>query len=222
MIRALATGEPVGDVNAALRAESRASQRAWVMINMVTSIDGATAVAGGSTAMSDQDDRAVFNALRTMSDVILVGSGTVSAENYRPDARLAIVSGRLSLAPGMRVFSDPDRRPTVIGSTDADPDRANRLEAVADVILLDDMSGSSLVEQFPTSSIVLCEGGPTLNSTLFEADVVDEVNWTVAPFVVGGESKRMTAGQSLSPPGKYRIDRTWLGDESLFLRYLRA
>src|SRR5690606_8663747 len=162
--------------------------RPWVMLNMVTSIDGATAVDGGSTPLSDDDDRALFRALRRVADVIVVGSGTVEAEDYRPDARLVIVSGRLSIDPSRRVFSDPEQRPTVVGSSQADPAKVAALREVANVELLEDLSGSNVIGLLPAGSIVLCEGGPTLNSSLFQTDVVDEINWAVAPLVVGGKS----------------------------------
>ena len=101
VITDISTGQVVADLDAALRREARVVEgRPWVMLNFVTSIDGATAVEGGSTPLSDDDDRALFHALRGIADVILVGSATVDAEDYKPDPRLAIVSGRLSLDPG--------------------------------------------------------------------------------------------------------------------------
>lgn len=223
MIRDIGSKETIEDVDAAVRSEDRAvTGRPWVMLNMVTSVDGATAVEGGSTPLSDDDDRTLFRALRGVADVILVGSATVMAEDYRPDRRLVIVSGRLNLDPDRRVFADSEQPPTVIGSTGAEPDRVRRLEQVAKVILLDDLSGSNVADRLPTGAIVLCEGGPTLNASLFADDVVDEINWTVSPQVVAGRSKRMAAGDALSPPVHFRLDRSWIGDESLFLRYVRG
>ena len=222
MIRDLAAGDPIVDLEAALLAEDRSSDRPWVMLNIVTSVDGATAVDGGSTPLSDDDDRALFHSLRRISDVIMVGSGTVMAEDYHPDGRLAIVSGRLNLDPGKRVFSDPDQRPTVLGSVAADPARVETLRRVAEVVLLDDLSGANVVGQFGPGSIVLCEGGPTLNGSLFSDDVVDEINWTVSPLVAMGKSKRMAVGDALDPPARFRVARSWSGEQSLFLRYVRA
>jgi riboflavin biosynthesis pyrimidine reductase len=223
VIRDLVTGRPLDDLDAAVRAEERTAHgRPWVMLNMVTSIDGATAVDGGSTPLSDDDDRALFRALRRVADVIVVGSGTVEAEDYRPDARLVIVSGRLSIDPSRRVFSDPEQRPTVVGSSQADPAKVAALREVANVELLEDLSGSNVIGLLPAGSIVLCEGGPTLNSSLFQTDVVDEINWAVAPLVVGGKSNRMTSGDALGDPSRYRLARSWMGEETLFLRYVRA
>ena len=54
------------------------------MLNMVTSIDGATAVGGGASGLNDPDDRALFLALRALADVVLVGAQTVRSENLGP------------------------------------------------------------------------------------------------------------------------------------------
>jgi riboflavin biosynthesis pyrimidine reductase len=34
---------------------------------------------------------------------------------------------------------------------------------------------------------ILCEGGPTLNRALLEAELVDEIFLTIAPKILGGE-----------------------------------
>ena len=60
--------------------------RPWVLVNMVASIDGATAVDGRSGGLGGPGDKAVFHALRAVADVILVGAGTVRAEHYGPAA----------------------------------------------------------------------------------------------------------------------------------------
>jgi riboflavin biosynthesis pyrimidine reductase len=40
----------------------------------------------------------------------------------------------------------------------------------------------------------VCEGGPSLNASLVEADLVDEWCLTLAPDVVGGDSRRVVHG----------------------------
>lgn len=240
MIHELDPERPVTDVTDRVVAEERgAPDRPWVMLNMVTSVDGATTVEGGATPLSDSDDRELFSALRSIADVILVGAGTVRAENYRPvtpdpdrmDARVArgqrsaprlvIVSGRLEFDTGARVFSDPDHQPTILTSEDADPDRVRSLSQIADVIAVPTLDGASIIGALAAERLVLCEGGPTLNGALVTDDKVDEVNWTIAPLLASGSSKRMISGAELSPLAEMVLDRTWLGDRSLFVRYLR-
>jgi len=216
-----------------------ATGRPWVMINMVASIDGATAVQGRSTGLGDEDDLAMFQALRSVPDVILVGAGTVRAEDYGPIRldderlerrraigkedlpRLAVVTGRLNLDPEARLFSRADSPPIILTGPAADPDRRRALEPLAEVVVLDDLSIEAVVGHLGQADVILCEGGPGLNSQLASAGMIDEVNLTVAPVVVGGVSKRIVEGPVVDPPLDMDLDRILAGDRSLFFRYLR-
>ena len=52
--------------------------------NFVSTLDGAATGADGlSRSINDPADQKVFGLLRALSDVVLVGSGTVAAEHYR-------------------------------------------------------------------------------------------------------------------------------------------
>ena len=51
---------------------------------MVASADGAAALNGRSGGLGGPADRLLFQVLRSLSDVILVGAGTARAEKYRP------------------------------------------------------------------------------------------------------------------------------------------
>ncbi len=235
MLSSLSTGEPITDLLGEVMAEPRPKGPGpWVMINMITSLDGGTTVSGGSTGLGDADDRALFHALRAVPDFILVGAGTVRSEDYRPLSlaenavearrsrgasripRLVIVSGRLSLDPGARVFTDPDNPVLILGRMGGDPATAEALAEVAEVRLLDVLDGSAIVGEL--NGIVLCEGGPQLNGELAAHGLIDEINWTVAPLVVSGDSKRMVAGPATVR--EMRLTRAWQGDRSLFLRYV--
>src|SRR5205823_13115176 len=83
-----------------------------VRANMIFSADGAAAFGGRTKPITDAADQMLLTHLRIYADVVLVGSGTIAAENYGPvrlgDAqiarreaagfapvpRLAIVTGR--------------------------------------------------------------------------------------------------------------------------------
>ncbi len=220
MIVDVASGLPIEDIGARLRGEARSkSGRPWVMSNFVTSIDGVVEVGGGSTPLSDDDDRTLFHAIRGLADTILVGAGTVRAENYRPARGLVIVSGSLNLDREARVFSDPERRPTILTLEDAAEDRG--LAGVAEIIRYPELDGHTIIGHLGASGIVLCEGGPRLHGTLAGAGLVDEINWTVSPILVGGDASRMVNSQEFDPLLDYTLDRIWRGDRSLFLRYVR-
>ena len=121
---------PVELVADALRASP--SNRPWIAVNMVASIDGAIEIEGRSGALGSPADRAMFHALREMPDVIPVGAGTVRAENYgpvqldeaaqarrvargqQPLPRLVVVSGRARPDPTARLFTEAKQRPTAL------------------------------------------------------------------------------------------------------------
>ena len=74
----------------------RRPDRPWILVNMIASIDGATALEGTSGGLGGPGDRAVFSVIRGLADVILVGGATVRAEHYgpprRPDQTIAVVT----------------------------------------------------------------------------------------------------------------------------------
>src|SRR5205823_11342695 len=125
---------PMDDVDpaASYAADDRTGPR-WVLVNMITTVDGATTVAGRSGGLGGPADKRVFAAIRSVADVILVGAGTVRAENYGPDRRLAIVTASLDLEPDARVFTG-DVPPTVLTTSDADPGRRTALAGVANIV----------------------------------------------------------------------------------------
>jgi len=223
-----------------LFAESRdGGDRPWMMFNMMASVDGATAVEGSATPLSDPDDKALFHALRILPDMILVGAETVRAEDYGPVRldddeiarrreqglddlpRLVVATRSADLDPSARVFSDPANPPLVVTSTDADPSRVEALAEVAEVAQLEDLSPSGILERLDDADVILCEGGPTLNGQFFAAGLVDEVNLTISAQIVSGKSFRIAQGDLADPPLAMRLDRRLIGDVSLFLRYLR-
>ncbi|HEX9864946.1 MAG TPA: dihydrofolate reductase family protein [Acidimicrobiia bacterium] len=236
-----ASPDPVGDLLGLYLDDERVVEaRPWVMMNFVSSIDGGTAFDGRSSRLSDEDDQELFKTLRAVPDVILVGAATVQAEDYGPvmldDERrgrrlaagltevpvLAIVSGRLSFDPEARVFSDPDHRPMVITGPDAEPAKLAMLGDAADVIILDEITPAAILTRLGAASVIHCEGGPRLAGQFVAAGLVDEMHITVAPKMISGISARIAHGPSPDSPLEMTLDRALIGEQSLFLRYLRS
>lgn len=219
--------------------------RPWVVLDMIASVDGATAAEGRSGGLGGTADRAVFRSLRAAADVILVGSGTFSAEGYGPprlgsdlqaarrgrgqppQPRIAVVTGRLGLDLSAPFFTDSPARPIVVTAASADPARRDAATAVADVLVcgpgpridlaaaMADLAGTGV-------AVVLCEGGPTLNADLMAAGLVDEICLSVSPMVVGGTSHRIVADAALAAPVALELAHVLEEDGFLFLRYLRS
>ena len=216
------------------------SNRPWLMLNMVTSADGATSVDGVSEGLSGPEDRRVFSAIRAVADVILVAAETVRREGYGPPKtspelaagrkernqpprpRLAVVSGSLDLDFTAPMFDD---RPLPMLITVGDPPahRLAQAEAAAEVHRAGD-GQVDLAEALQRigqtgAGVVLAEGGPSLNGQLLAAGLLDELCWTISPTLVGGSAPRMTR-DTLPQLDRLRLDRVLAQDHTLFLRYL--
>ena len=223
--------------------------RPWILVNMVASVDGATAVDGRSGGLGGPADRQVFRALRGCADMILVGAGTVRAEGYRPPRspedtvmadrvaagraprpRLVVVSASLDLDPEAPLFADRDPAdppPIVATVTTAPADRRAGLEPVAELVACGetrvDLTGLLAVLDDVGARTVLCEGGPDLNHQLFAAGLVDELCISVSPNLVGGvggDGRSLMAGPPLSAAIGLTLDRVLTEDGFLFCRYL--
>ena len=206
-----------------------AGARPAVRLNMIASLDGATAVAGRAGGLGGRADRDLFLQLRTLADVILVAAGTVRAEGYGPAAGsvpIAVVSRSCRLDWASPFFADATARPIVLTVAGApEPARARAAE-VADVVIagehdvdlgraLDALAGRGLRQ-------VLAEGGPTLNGQLAAAGLLDELCLTLSPLLVGGDAKRVLAGPLLPVPRELRLRSACEQDGFLFLRYRAA
>ncbi|MEO6989557.1 MAG: dihydrofolate reductase family protein [Aquihabitans sp.] len=217
--------------------------RPWLLINMVTTLDGATAVGGVSGTLGGDADRTVFSAIRAVGDVILAGAATVRAEGYGPPRtptarqaertargqelfpRIAVVTRSLDLDPTTPLFTDAVQRPLVYTVEGADETRWAALAEVAEVVAVgsDDVDMAAMAEHLygTGARTVVVEGGPVINGHLLEAGLVDELNVTVAPVLAGGSSHRLTHG---ADPGAHEMTlaHLWTADDVLLARYVRT
>jgi riboflavin biosynthesis pyrimidine reductase len=180
---------------------------------MIASIDGRTVLDGGSAALGNPADRVLFHRLRTVADAVLVGAGTARGEGYgalvRDDAIHQAREARgLAREPLLAVVSRSGELPDA-------PPHARR------VVLADPLDGLATLRREHGARTVLCEGGPTLNATLFAAGVVDEVHLCLAAMLVGGrEPLTLINGARLQPPTRLELASVHESGGYLFLRYL--
>jgi len=213
-----------------------------VRVNFISSLDGAAMHDGLSGGLNNADDKIVFDILRLLTDVILVGAGTVRAEGYggirisaedsawrvahglssRPP--VAIVSGRLDLDPGHPVFTDAATRPFVLTHAAAPSDRRAALAEVADLIVCGDdaIDPRRMVAALAARGMpqILCEGGPHLFGDLLAADSVHELCLSLSPVLEGGSAGRITVGTTAASHAMELLHVLRAGD-MLFLRYAR-
>ncbi|TFD61448.1 pyrimidine reductase family protein [Cryobacterium suzukii] len=213
-----------------------------VRVNFISSLDGAATHDGLSGGLGNADDKIVFDTLRLLTDVIVVGAGTVRAEGYggirvsADDAAwrmeegladqppLAIVSGRLDLDPGHPVFTDAATRPLVVTHAGSPSDRRAALAKVADVLVCGDdaIDPRMMVAAFAARGLpqILCEGGPHLFGSLIEAGSVDELCLSLSPVLEGNSAGRISVGASDATRAMELLHVLRAGD-MLFLRYAR-
>ena len=212
-------------------------ERPYLILNMVSSLDGKATAGGPTRGLSNEPDRALFHQLRTQADAVMVGAGTARVERYgrmvkseelrerrraeglEPDALAVLVSARLDLPPDLPLLQDRDSHVVVATGSRAELPgvraRVDYLRTGDDLPLL----MGRLREEHGVRS-VLCEGGPTLNSHLLAAGLVDELFLALSAQLLGGANAlTIVAGRPLPDPA--RMGLVWVahGDGDLFARW---
>lgn len=159
-----------------------AAEGPLLRLNFVATLDGAvTGPDGRSGTINSAADHRGFTAMRRAADVLLVGAGTVRAEEYGP-ARIpvVVVSSRPELPNSVR-----GRDGVVLATTGASG--ATESESVW-ICGQDRVDLPRLLDRVrrEIGPHVLSEGGPTLAADLVALGLVDELGLSWTPSLVGG------------------------------------
>jgi diaminohydroxyphosphoribosylaminopyrimidine deaminase/5-amino-6-(5-phosphoribosylamino)uracil reductase len=180
--------------------------RPLVTLKMASTLDGKIAThAGESQWITGEAARRTAHAMRGQADAVLVGVGTVLADN--PELTCRIPGYRLT--PIVRVIADSHLRTpltsTLVRTAEASPTwmlvrpgaDPNRLAALVDlgVTVIDVMPGTTGIDladglrALAEAGItrLLVEGGGQIAASLLRADLVDGIAWFHAPAVMGGD-----------------------------------
>jgi len=215
----------------------------WLRVNFVSSVDGAATTAGVSGGLGDASDKRLFELLRRVSDVVLVGAGTVRSEGYgamrvsgasadwrvkrglAPHPVFAIVSGSLDLDPASTIFTDAPVRPVLVTTGRASVESMARFDGLADIVVAGEetLDLRAALDALHDRGLghVLNEGGPSLFGSLVEADAVDELCLTLSARLEAGDAPRIAHG-ALDVPATLRLERVLRHESTLLLRYRRA
>jgi riboflavin biosynthesis pyrimidine reductase len=223
-MRALLPG-PISDVDlveAYALPEGIVGGGLFVRCNMISTLDGAISLNGRSGILGGPSDRRLFQVLRSLADVVLVGAGTMRAEGYGPvilDEELrqqrkergqstvppiAVVTRSAHLDWSSPFFAAAEARPIVFTTGDLGDEARHRGSNVADFVVagevrvdprlvLDHLQGAGYRS-------VLLEGGPHLNAEVVLTGLLDELCLTVSPRLAAGTGPRVLAGEELSQP----------------------
>jgi diaminohydroxyphosphoribosylaminopyrimidine deaminase/5-amino-6-(5-phosphoribosylamino)uracil reductase len=186
----------------------------YVVFKAAMTLDGKTATSSGDSKwISCAASRELVHQLRDQVDGIVVGSGTVNADDPRLTTRLTdgngrdpvriVFDGSLKTSPQAILYTQPSEAKTVLvtapdhAEADLQPYRAvgvdiiqvsrndNGLDLTAAMIALGAMNLHSL----------LLEGGSILGGAMLRAELVDQVMIFVAPKMIGGDGCSLLVGK---------------------------
>jgi len=166
----------------------RTTGRPWVVLKLGATLDGRTGAPDGSSRwITGEAARADAHGLRAESDAILVGAGTVRADD--PALTVRHVEGR-----------DPLR--VVLGTAPEGAKVHPALELTGDLGgVLDELGALGVLQ-------VLVEGGATVAGAFHRAGLVDRYVLYLAPALFGGDDARpLFAG-----PGAPTMAELWRGE----------
>ena len=215
----------------------------YVLINMVSSVDGRSSASGKASGIGGPADRGAMRALRSRVDAVMVGAGTLRAEKLNlgldePEAEqpLAVVVGGAGGLPVLEhlvrparqavILAVPEKYPVQDGAdTDGSGDGLTTLQCPGprpDRVdlrhLLQVLKAEYAVDR------LLVEGGPGLNRSLIDAGLVDEIFLTVAPkLLLGPEAAILgatTDNEVRAPSQALVLVSVHSAGDELFLRYL--
>jgi 5-amino-6-(5-phosphoribosylamino)uracil reductase len=189
--------------------------RPFVTLNVAESADGKIApIDRGKINFGSAEDRAQMDALRALADGVLIGGGTLRAEDPPIIIRDPVARDRRTASKGsahpwnitvctvlpenladMHFFRSPDTEKLAFTTelTPSDVRDAAKLYARIEVVPVDAAGRVDLVEVLrvlPSLGVshLLLEGGGELNFSMLQAGLVDEIYLTVCPFIFGGRA----------------------------------
>ena len=204
--------------------------RPFVTLKLASTLDGRIATrTGESQWITGPAARRAAHALRGQHDAVLVGIGTVLADDPDLTCRIdgyksvptvrVVADSHLRIPLTSRLVCTADASPVwLLARTDADRARHAALVALGCVVEavppaepgvdlaagLQALAGRGMTR-------VLAEGGAGLAAALLRADLVDRIAWFHAPAVIGGDGLAAVAGwgvETLAAMRRFRRVRT--------------
>jgi len=227
--------DPLAGLYLPLRAARRG--RPLVVAHLGQSLDGFIATRSGqSRSLNGSANIVHLHRLRALCDAIVVGAGTVAADDPRLTTRLVpgpnplrvVLDPRRRLAAGHAVFAD-GAAPTLLvcdAALSRPGERFGQAE-VAGVPCTDgrlDLAAVLATLHSRGCFAVFVEGGGVTVSSFLEAGLVDRLHVTVAPVVIGaGRPGLRLPGLGALPDARRPAPRVVrMGEDLLFDFDLRA
>jgi diaminohydroxyphosphoribosylaminopyrimidine deaminase/5-amino-6-(5-phosphoribosylamino)uracil reductase len=191
--------------------------RPFVHLKLACSLDGRIATRTGDARwITGAQARARVHVLRHEYDAILVGAGTVRADDplltdrselprHRPLVRV-VLDDRLQLSPRSQLAQTAQTAPVVVCTAEAADERAAAALTGrgVEVVRLPGDGARDLAAVLDTLyrrglHSLLVEGGATVAGLFLDACLVDKVSFFIAPLIIGGRDARASVGGTGAP-----------------------
>jgi riboflavin-specific deaminase-like protein len=207
------------------------TQGILVDMNMAMTADGKiTSATREYPKFTSPHDRQTMDHLRAMADAVLIGAGTLRADDPpmhvrspemqelrrslgKPAGLLKVlVSRSLKLSRQARFFNDPHTAGLIIATVDgADTSALEPLPKGAELWRLGptDVDLARLLKKLEERGVrrLLVEGGAEMNWHFVAADLFDELHVTIAPALLGGnDAPTWLGGAGLSMAAHRRLE----------------
>lgn len=175
----------------------------FVTLKFACSLDGKIATSTGESRwISCEESRKFSHRLRDLNDAILVGIGTVLADNPSLTTRLVagknpvrvIVDSTAKIPLAANVVTDKSARTIVAVTSNAPTEKISALKnSGVEIIFAGDgqrVDLEILMRELAAREItsVLVEGGGTIHFAMLRAKLVDKIFAFVAPKIIGGKN----------------------------------
>jgi diaminohydroxyphosphoribosylaminopyrimidine deaminase/5-amino-6-(5-phosphoribosylamino)uracil reductase len=179
-------------------------QRPFVTLKTAATLDGKIAsYTGDSKWITNEASRAYVHTLRHQHQAIMVGVGTVLADNPSLTSRLEvpsvqpvriIVDSMLRTPLDAKVIRDGETRTMIVTTERADASRVKQFEQAGVTVLpcgggekVDLRLAMRTLAEHEIASVLL-EGGGRLNGSMLEQELVDKIILFYAPKLIGGRN----------------------------------
>jgi len=224
-------------------------KRPFVSLNMAQSLDGKiTTIEKLKVRIGSPEDRELMEELRSKADAVLIGKGTLIADDppliirnpkYKKQREdngknghpvNIVVSSKIDFPiENSDFFNCRDTDKIVITTRAADNGSIKKLEKFADVHIVagDENNKVNLTEAADVMKRLgirhlLLEGGGSINFAMLENNLIDEIYLTLCPFIMGGSAPTTFDGKGFTKEQVRKLELVSVKKgkfNELFLKY---
>ncbi len=219
-------------------------ERPYVLINMISSLDGKVVVEGKAGSIGGPTDRAIMRNLRARSDAVMIGAGTLRAEKLtltvpddlalkrasrglKPQPLAVVVTASGNIPLRQHLLNASSGNLLILASPATPRSRLLEISHCAFVEISANLQEAlRILRKQYAVRVLLVEGGPSLNHALISGGLADELFLTLSPKLLGGKGEgpgtlTILEGLALDPHKSTQLDPVsiHLSNRELFLRY---